>query len=161
VSRLASRSTIVLCVLTSLFGVRVVGQALVAFLGVAWLPAMDTWYSGLLPYPVLLPIQITTLLVQAVVDRDVWRGRGFFARPRPSAGGALRWCACVYALGTVVRYAITRSHPIPIVFHWVLAAYLFTLGRFMSGSASIGALARREQGQLAVVEMRQSDLGED
>jgi len=28
----------------------------------------------------------------------------------------------------VVRYAVTLSHPIPIVFHWVLAAYLFTLG---------------------------------
>jgi hypothetical protein len=161
VSRLASRSAIVLCVLTALFGIRVAGQALVAFLDVAWLPAMDAWYSGLLPYAVLLPIQITTLLVQAVVDRDVWRGRGFFAHPRPRAGSALRWCACVYALAMVVRYAITRSHPIPIVFHWVLAAYLFTLGRFMSGSASIGALARREQGQLAVVEMRQSDLGED
>ena len=95
------------------------------------------------------------------MDRDVWRGRGFFARPRPRAGGALRWCACVYALALVVRYAITRSHPIPIVFHWVLAAYLFTLGRFMSASASIGALARREQGQLTIVEMRQRDLGED
>lgn len=107
-SRLASRSASVLCVLTALFGTRVVGQALVAFLDVAWLPAMDTWDSGLLPYAVLLPIQIITLLVQAVVDRDVRRGRGFFAHPRPRAGGALRWCACVYALGMVVRYAITR-----------------------------------------------------
>ena len=51
-SRLASRSAIVLCVLTALFGIRVVGQALVAFLDVAWLPAMDTWDSGLLPYAV-------------------------------------------------------------------------------------------------------------
>ena len=70
-NRLASRSAIVLCVLTALFAIRVVGQALVAFLDVAWLPAMDTWDSGLLPYAVLLPIQIITLLVQAVVDRDV------------------------------------------------------------------------------------------
>ena len=31
----------------------------------------------------------------------------------------------------VVRYVVTRSHPIPIAFHWVLGAYLFTLGRVM------------------------------
>jgi hypothetical protein len=130
----ASRAAIVLCVLTGLFGARVVGQVLVAFLGVTWLPAMDAWYSGLLPYPVLLPIQIAILLVQVVVDRHVWRGRGFFARPRAGAGRALQWAAWIYAFAMVVRYAIMRSHPIPIVFHWVLAAYLFTLGRFMAGS---------------------------
>ena len=127
-----SRAALVLCVLTGLFGARVVGQALVAFLGVTWLPAMDAWYSGLLPYPVLLPIQIAILLVQVVVDRDVWLGRGFFARPRAGAGRALQWAAWIYAFAMVVRYAVMRSHPIPIVFHWVLAAYLFTLGRFMS-----------------------------
>jgi len=138
VSSPASPSAIVLCVLTALFGARVVGQALVAFLDVAWLPAMDTWSSGLLPYPVLLPIQIVILLVQAAIDRDVWRGEGFFARPRLRAGDALRWSACVYALAMVVRYVVTRSHPIPIVFHWVLAAYLFTFGRF------IRCLGRRE-----------------
>ena len=126
-----SRSAIVLCVLTALFGARVVGQALVAFFDVTWLPAMEAWYSGLLPYPVLLPIQLVILLVQVVIDRDVWRGRGFFVRPRPRAGRALRWFACVYALAMIVRYVVLRSHPIPIVFHWVLAAYLFTLGRLM------------------------------
>ena len=40
----------------------------------------------------------------------------------------------------VVRYAVTRSHPIPIVFHWVLAAFLFTLGRSMRPKRA-GAMA--------------------
>ena len=129
--RPASRRAIVLCALTALFGARVLGQALVAFLGVHWLPGMDAWFSGLLPYPVLLPIQIVIVLVQIVIDRDVWRGDGFFARRRPRAGRRLQWLAGVYALAMIVRYAITRSHLIPIVFHWVLAAYLFTLGRLL------------------------------
>jgi hypothetical protein len=37
---------------------------------------------------------------------------------------------------------VMRSHLIPIVFHWVLAAYLFSLGRIMQRASSPGALAR-------------------
>ena len=143
----ASSSAIVLVVLTVLFGARVLGQALVAFFGVQWLPGMDAWFSGLVPYPALLTIQIGILLVQTVVDREVWRGRGFFARERPRAGRRLQWLACVYALSMVVRYVVMRSHLIPIVFHWVLAAYLFSLGRSMQGASSPGALARARAGR--------------
>jgi hypothetical protein len=127
--RPAPRSAAVLVLLTALFAARVLGQALVAFLGVGWLPPMEAWYSGLLPYPVLLPLQGLILGVQIAVDRDVWRGRGFFASPRPGAGGALRWLAAAYALAMVMRYALMRTHLVPIVFHLVLAAYLFVLGR--------------------------------
>jgi hypothetical protein len=94
-----------------------------------------------------LTIQIGILLVQAVVDREVWRGRGFFARERPHAGRRLQWLACVYALSMVVRYVVLRSHLIPIVFHWVLAAYLFTLGRIMQRASSPGAVARARAGE--------------
>jgi hypothetical protein len=125
----ASLTAAVLTLLTALFAARVLGQALVAFVGVTWLPPMEAWYSGLLPYPVLLPVQVLILAVQLVIDRDVWRGRGFFARSRPRAGRALRWLAAAYALAMVVRYALTRAHLVPIVFHLVLAAYLFVLGR--------------------------------
>jgi hypothetical protein len=127
-TRPASFSAVILGVLTAAFGARVSGQALVAFLGVPWLPPMDAWFSELLPYPVLLPVQLIILTALAWIDHDLWRGRGFFAGARPGAGRALQWFACVYALSMLVRLAITRSHPIPIVFHWVLAAYLFTLG---------------------------------
>jgi hypothetical protein len=119
----------VLILLTALFAARVLGQALVAFLGVGWLPPMEAWYSGLLPYPVLLPLQGLILGIQIAVDRDLWRGRGFFAPPRPGAGGTLCWLAAAYALAMVVRYALTRSHLVPVVFHLVLAAYLLALGR--------------------------------
>jgi hypothetical protein len=127
----ASRSAIALGVLTALFAARVVGQTLVAYLDVTWLPAMEAWSSGWLPYSVLLPSQLVILLVQVVIDRGIRRGKGFFAQPRPHAGRVLQWFSCVYALSMVMRYAVFRSHLIPIVFHWVLAAYLFTLGRLM------------------------------
>jgi hypothetical protein len=42
--------------------------------------------------------------------------------------------AGLYALAVVVRYLVTRSHPIPIVFHRALAAFLFSLGRFVGRS---------------------------
>ena len=125
-----------------LFGARVLGQALVAFFGVKWLPGMDAWFSGVVRYPVLLTIQIVILLAQAVIDRQVWRGHGFFASQRPRGGRRLQWLACAYALSMIVRYAVTSSHLIPIDFHWVLAAYLFTLGRIMQRASSSGGVAR-------------------
>ncbi|PYO37218.1 MAG: hypothetical protein DMD86_03345 [Candidatus Rokuibacteriota bacterium] len=52
-----------LVALTALFAARVLGQALVAFLDVPLLPPMSAWYSGLLPYPILLPTQLLILYV--------------------------------------------------------------------------------------------------
>lgn len=45
---------------------------------------------------------------------------------------ALRWLSYAYAASMVIRYALTRSHLIPVAFHLVLAAYLFTLARLWS-----------------------------
>jgi hypothetical protein len=141
VSRDASGTASVLTLFTALFFARVAGQALVAFAGVTWLPPMDAWYSGLLPYPVLLPAQILILGAQLTIDWQVWRGTGLFARSRPRVGPALRGFSYVYALAMLVRWLVTRTHGIPIVFHWVLAAYLFTLGGY---SARAGARRARD-----------------
>jgi hypothetical protein len=43
---------ILLWVLLFAFCLRVFGQMLVAFAGVYWLPPMEAWYSGLMPYPI-------------------------------------------------------------------------------------------------------------
>lgn len=123
------------------FFLRVLGQALVAVAQVNFLPPMEEWFSGLIPYRALLPIQILVLVVQAMICRDVWNGRGFFARRRPAVGDGLRWFSCVYFAAMVLRYVVTMmispgrrwfSGTIPIIFHWVLAAYLFVLGRYYS-----------------------------
>jgi hypothetical protein len=106
---------------------------------------MAQWYSGLIPYAVLLPIQIVILLLQAKISRDIWQGAGFFAIRRPTAGRFLCLFSFVYFLAMVVRYAVTMylyperrwfQGTIPIFFHWVLAAYLFVLGRYHLHAAS-------------------------
>jgi ABC-type transport system involved in cytochrome c biogenesis permease subunit len=115
------------------------GQVLVAFFGVTFLPPMSEWYSALITYPVLLPIQIVILFLQTKISLDIWGGVGFFARRRPRAGRALCWFSYVYFLAMVVRYVLTMylyperrwlSGTIPIFFHWVLATYVFVLGRY-------------------------------
>src|SRR5438105_1286014 len=98
---------IVLGVLAFAFFLRVLGQILVAFFHVDFLPAMAEWYSGLLPYPVLVPIQLLILVVQVKVSLDIWRDSGFFAIRRPRAGQILCWFSYVYFAGMVLRYILT------------------------------------------------------
>ena len=69
-----------LVALTALFAARVLGQALVAFLDVPLLPPMSAWYSGLLPYPILLPTQLL-ILYHVVTARAVVALGGGSARP--------------------------------------------------------------------------------
>jgi len=131
------RAVGLLWLLTGLFALRVAGQALVASRDVSFLPPMAEWYSGLVPYPLLLPIQLVMLAVMARIDLDLTRGRGPFVRARPRLGSGLRWFAVAYFLAMVARYALTMAlrperrwlgGAIPIVFHWVLAAYVFVWG---------------------------------
>jgi hypothetical protein len=118
-----------------------VGQALVAFLSVRWLPAMHEWHSRLIPYPILLAIQLIMLAIMIQISRDIWRGSGFFGRARPSWSRYLVGFSVVYAGAMILRYILTMillpemrwlGGTIPIFFHFVLAAFLFTWGRFQS-----------------------------
>lgn len=124
------RYAIALWVCATLFALRVLGQALVAFTDAAFLPPMAAWYSGLIPYPLLLPIQLVILALQIRLGMDFWRGAGFFVVPRPRMGRILRWLSVVYFGAMLLRYLITGTLIIRILFHWVLAANLFVLGHF-------------------------------
>ena len=122
--------------LWALFGVfvlRVVGQALVAFYGVDFLPPMQAWTSGLLPYTVLLPAQILIVALMLKICIDFTRGAGLFVRPRRFF--AVHWLVfgCLYLAVMVVRYPVQMVlHPesrwfggtIPIFVHWALAAFV-------------------------------------
>ena len=128
-----------LWVLLSLFVLRVVGQALVAFLDVKILPPMEEWYSGLLPYPWLLPSQFLIILLYSKVCIDFTRGNGFSVVPRRSFGLGFLAFGSVYFGVMVARYVIRMSlYPherwtggsIPTFFHWVLAAYLLVFGTY-------------------------------
>jgi hypothetical protein len=120
-----------------LFCVRVVGQLLVRARAPRWLPPMGQW--NLLPYRLLLPIQIVFLALIAAVVIDFAAGPWFFAEPNRSFGRFLIGVSAVYAGSMLVRYAVRMARrpverwfggAIPMVFHIVLAAFLFVWGTY-------------------------------
>jgi hypothetical protein len=130
---------VILSVLAFLFVLRVAGQLIVFIYPVGFLPPMEEWYSGLLPYPVLLPFQLLIILIMVKIIRDFTMREGFFVVPRVRAGSILQWFSYIYCFSMVVRYVVTMwLHPnrrwfqgtIPIWFHMVLAAFLSTLSHY-------------------------------
>lgn len=129
---------IVLWVCIGLFFLRVVGQMEVLLLAPSWLPPMSAWYSGLLPYPVLLPAQIALLMVMSVlVFREMQINGAACVRPARWRSW-VRTAALVYFAVMVLRLAIQFSRGaddviaaggIPVAFHWVLALFLLVLSR--------------------------------
>ena len=112
---------------------------LVAFVGVSWLPPMEAWYSGLMPYPYLLPSQFLIIALYGKVCLDFTRGDGFFVQPRPAFGRSVLVFGYVYFAAMILRYLLRMSlHPearwfgetIPILFHWVLASFIIAFGRY-------------------------------
>ena len=129
----------VLALLTFLFALRVLGRALVAFVDIAWLPIMEQWFSGLIPYPTLLMIQLLMLILMVKITGEIWRGVGTFAIRRPDWSQFLIRFSAIYAGAMVLRYVLTMIlHPemrwlgdvIPVIFHFVLAGFIFVLGHF-------------------------------
>jgi len=128
-----------MAVLLALFLARVLGQIFAATLAPSWLPPMRRWYSGLMPYRYLLPTQIVFLVIMAAMTVSVAHESAPLGVEAPAVGTWVIRASCVYALGMVVRsvrYARTpperRGVLIPIVFHFVLATFLFTYGRALS-----------------------------
>jgi hypothetical protein len=117
-----------------LFYVRVIAQIEVLLLHPAWLPPMEAWYSGLLPYQWLLPVQIAVLILMGLIAWDHAYGRGVFWPEHRRARVVLRWCAGLYAALMGIRLGVALSRPphtalasgiIPVTFHWVLAGFIW------------------------------------
>src|SRR5688572_22900502 len=131
--------------LSGLFFLRVLGQVLVEFAGAGYLPPSAEWYSGLMPYPILLPVQVIILAAMVYINIGISRGT-LFIRSRPTLSKVLLYGSILYVGLMVVRYLVSGSlHPerrfwppgsLPIVFHFVLAGYLYTLGRLAEGQTS-------------------------
>lgn len=130
---------LVFLLLTVLFLGRVAGQVTVALYGPSWLPPMSLW--NLVPYRYLLPIQLVFLGVMGFVTGAFLGGArdGLLTVPRAAVGAAVVAVSGVYAGAMAVRYAVRmRRRPdqrwfggaIPIVFHWVLAAFLLVFGTY-------------------------------
>src|ERR1700730_5787742 len=134
-------STAVLWACIGLFFARVVGQIEVPLGGVPWLPAMQAWYSGILPYPLLLPIQIALLMLMGVL---AIRTRAPRRRTEAADRTAkiFRILALLYVAGMAVRLIlIVRLYgkdyylhgAIPVAFHWVLALFVLVWARLTYG----------------------------
>ena len=77
------------------------GQLAVALDVAPFLPPMDEWQSGLLPYPVLLAAQVVLLAGLGTICWQFSRGRGWFVRA-PSRLGTPLWIAgWIYAASMV------------------------------------------------------------
>ena len=133
------RYPVLLGTFTLLFVLRVVGQALVGLGEASFLPPFERWYSGLLPYWLLLPAQIALIVLMLKIVADFARRDGYFVCLKPRTGIILQVLAGIYALSMVVRYVLTMAlhaelrwftGTIPIWFHFVLAAFVFTLGHY-------------------------------
>ena len=64
--------------LQTMFLGRVVGQILVVLVAPSWLPSLEHWDSGLLPYHLLLPAQILLLMFMSMVTYDACRQEGYW-----------------------------------------------------------------------------------
>ena len=128
-----------LATLLFLFCLRVLGQVLVAFLHVSFLPPMEEWMSGVVPYPELLTAQILIIALYGKVCVDFLHGDGFFSTPRRPLGTGLLIFGSLYFGVMAIRYTIRMGlYPnerwtggcIPIFFHWVLASFVLVIGRY-------------------------------
>lgn len=144
----------VLWLLFFLFCLRVLGQILVAFFGVSFLPPMEEWFSGFLPYPELLTSQILIILFYGKICLDFARRRGFFVIPRRRLGLNLMKFGSLYLGVMIVRYVIRMTlYPherwtrgcIPIFFHWVLASFLLALAHYHWSATRPSSPASRQQ----------------
>lgn len=129
-----------LLVLLFLFCLRVLGQILVMYLHVRFLPQAEEWFSGLMPYPKLLFSQFLIILVYGKICLDVFRGEGYFASSTGGGIGLLIFASLYLGL-MILRYIIRMTlYPkerwvggcIPIFFHWVLSSFLLLVAVYYS-----------------------------
>jgi hypothetical protein len=118
----------------SLFFLRVVGQVEVVLSAPSWLPPFRAWESGLIPYGLLLPIQIVLIAWMAIVAADHSRGFGRFWVTQQATRHRLRLFAGTYFAAMLLRlvimaliapHSLTERGLIPVIAHWDLAAFIY------------------------------------
>ncbi len=135
------RAATTLWILLAAFVLRVVAQPVSATGAVEFLPAFETWHSGVLPYALLVCVQLILIASMCVL---AWRiGRRPVA-PRPRLGKGLRVVGGAYLLVMLSRLFLGASlfadstwftRWLPTVFHCVLAGFLLVAGTiYMRGT---------------------------
>ena len=120
-------------------GEKMYSQIVVALYAPPFLPPMNEWYSGLIPYGPLVAAQLLIMGLYAKICADFTRGSGYFVHPRPIFGRGVLVFGYLYLASMVVRYVVRMTlYPeerwfggcIPIVFHWVLASFIIAFGLY-------------------------------
>ena len=128
-----------LWICTVLFVSRVIGQILVEFFDVKFLPPSSEWYSGIISYPILLLFQVAIIMLMLRVSTDLTTGTGRFSSLSIGTAKKLRIFGIIYLLAMVLRYIVRMYiYPeerwtggcIPIFFHWVLAVFVLVCCKF-------------------------------
>lgn len=112
-----------------LFVLRVLGQLLVLFVSIPFLPPFREWYSELIPYPVLLTSQILVIILLAKVCMDLYAKKGYFYTKHGWFLKPLLYFSIIYFLVMFGRFLVFGLS-IPVVFHWVLATFAFVFSMY-------------------------------
>jgi len=123
----------------AVFAARICGQALAAAGESAWLPPMTDWYSGLIPWTLLLPLQLLILVAMSILATLHALGESTGA-PRFSSRfrKAVLSFAAVYLAAMMIRFVLHANAmagsgefwlrgTIAIFTHWVLAGFLLAI----------------------------------
>ncbi len=131
----------IMCVLGTLFSLRILGQLIQKVSNFSFLPTFEEWQGGPIPYPWLLASQLIILGAMVFVIRGFAQGR---FRPNPRLGVCLLAFGSLY-FGTMflrlcAGLTFASEHPwfgatIPAFFHMVLASFILVLGHFHYGRA--------------------------
>ena len=133
----ARTHAVVLWVLTLLFSVRVLGQALQRWCPQSYLPAFGTFQGSGLPYPLLFLAQLVILAFMVRTALRVGAG-SLYADPRKFR--IWSGIGVVYMAGSILRILIGIGVPaapawfrawIPASFHLVLAGFVITLALYI------------------------------
>lgn len=131
INRLVRIWTLWICIV--LFVSRVIGQILVEFFDVKFLPPSSEWYSGIISYPILLLFQIAIIMLMLRVATDLTTDTGRFSGLSIGTAKKLHIFGMIYLFSMVLRYIVRMYiYPeerwtggcIPIFFHWVLATFV-------------------------------------
>lgn len=143
---------VAMSVLCALFCLRVLAQFLQKAFPVEWIPGFDAWQSGVVPYSLLLAVQLALIgwmsFVLHKVRNGTLRARRWKYRFCLVFGGvyfvfmAFRWIAGMTFLAGDDWF----SRTIPAFFHLVVAGFILLLGVHIRGRARdrkiFGTIAR-------------------
>ena len=81
----------------------------------------------------LLPSQVALIALMGKICHDFTRGHGVFFEPKKFFANGWLWFGYLYLAAMLARAVFLWDRPIPIVFHWVLAAFVIAVGHSHRG----------------------------